>query len=120
MIQLNSNLSVIDNSGAREAKCIKILGGSFSGSLGDNIVVALQKVAPNRKVKSGDVAQSLVVRVCKETKRKDGTTLKFFKNSAILLNQKKLPVGTRIFGPVPRELRTKKFMKVISIAQGII
>ncbi len=120
MIQLNSNLSVIDNSSAREVKCIKILGGSFSGSLGDRIVVALQKVTPNRKLKSGEVAKSLVVRLRKETKRKDGTTLKFFSNSAILLNQKDLPLGTRIFGPVPRELRTKKFMKVISIAQGII
>jgi large subunit ribosomal protein L14 len=120
MIQLNSNLSVIDNSGAKKVKCIKILGGSFNGSLGDKIVVAIQNVLPNRKVKEGDVAQSLVVRLRKESKRKDGTSLKFFENSAILLNQKGIPQGTRIFGPVPRELRKKKFMKVVSIAQGVI
>ena len=120
MIQLNSFLSVIDNSGAKKVKCIKILGGSFSGSLGDKIVVATQKVVPNRKVKQGEVMQSLIVRLRKETKRKDGSTLKFFDNAAVLLNQKGIPQGTRIFGPVPRELRKKKYMKVVSIAQGII
>ena len=120
MIQLNSFLSVIDNSGAKKVKCLKILGGSFNGSLGDGIVVAIQKVIPNRKVKRGDVIQSLIVRLRKETKRKDGTTLKFFDNSAVLLNQKGVPQGTRIFGPVPRELRKKKYMKVVSIAQGVI
>ena len=120
MIQLNTNLSIIDNSGAKNVKCIKILGGSFKGSLGDRIVVAIQNVLPNRKVKSGDVSQSLVVRLKKEKKRKDGTTINFFENSAILLNQKGSPQGTRIFGTVPRELRKKKFMKVVSIAQGVI
>lgn len=120
MIQLNTNLSVIDNSGAKKVKCIKILGGSFVGSLGDIIVVATQKVAPNRKIKAGEVSKSLIVRQKKETLRKDGSTLKFFENSSIILNDKLLPVGTRIFGPVARELRSSKNMKVISIAQGII
>ena len=81
MIQLNSLLSVIDNSGAKKVKCLKILGGSFNGSIGDRIVVAIQKVVPNRKLKQGDVNQSLVVRLKKETVRKDGTTLKFFDNA---------------------------------------
>jgi len=120
MIQLNSNLSVIDNSGAKKVKCIKILGGSFVGSIGDTIVVATQKVAPNRKIKAGEVAKSIIVRQRKETPRKDGSTLKFYENSAIILNDKHLPVGTRIFGPVPRELRSSNNMKIISIAQGII
>ena len=120
MIQLNSNLGVIDNSGAKRVKCIKILGGSFVGSLGDTIVVATQKVAPNRKIKSGEVLKSLIVRQRKEKLRKDGSTLKFSENSAVILNDKELPIGTRIFGPVPRELRSSKNMKVISIAQGII
>jgi large subunit ribosomal protein L14 len=120
MIQLNTNLSVIDNSGAKKVKCIKILGGSFVGSLGDTIVVATQKVAPNRKIKAGEVSKSLIVRQKKEVQRKDGSTLKFFENSVIILNDKKLPVGTRIFGPVAKELRSGKNMKVISIAQGII
>ena len=120
MIQLNSFLSVIDNSGVKQVKCIKILGGSFNGSIGYKIVIATLKVVPNRKVKQGDVMQSLIVRLRKETKRKDGSTIKFFDNSAVLLNQKGMPQGTRIFGPVPRELRSSKNMKVISIAQGII
>lgn len=120
MIQLNSNLSIIDNSGAKRIKCIKILGGSFNGTIGNEIIAAVQKSLPNRKIKQGDVVNSLIVRLAKEKKRKDGSTLKFFENSAILLNQKGVPQGTRIFGPIPKELRKKKFMKVVSLAQGVI
>ena len=120
MIQLNTHLSIIDNSGVKQVKCIKILNGSFNGTLGDKIVVSVQKTTPNRKIKSGDVLQSLVVRLKKEKLRNDGSTIKFSTNSAVLLNTKNLPVGTRIFGPIPRELRQKKYMKVVSIAQGII
>lgn len=120
MIQLNTNLSVIDNSGAKNVKCVKILGGSFVGGLSDIIVVAIQKVTPNRKIKSGEVTKSIIVRQRKEFRRKDGSTLKFFENSAVILNDKLLPVGTRIFGPVPRELRSSRNMKIISISQGII
>jgi len=120
MIQLNSNLNVIDNSGVKKVKCIKIAGGSFTGFIGDKITIAVQKVIPNRKIKSGEVLKSLILHTKKETQRKDGSTLKFFSNSVALLNTKDLPLGTRIFGPVSKELRKRKHMKVVSIAQGII
>jgi len=121
MIQSNSFLSVTDNSGVKQIKCIKVLEGSLNnGSVGSLIKGAVQKVLPNRKIKAGDVVDALIIRLKKEKSRKDGTYLKFFSNEAILLNSKQLPLGTRIFGPIPRELRQKKLMKVVSIAQGII
>lgn len=120
MIQLNTNLVVNDNSGVKKVKCIKIIGGSFVGLLGNRITVAVQKVAPNRKIKTGDVVSSLIIGLKKNHSRKDGSALKFFKNTTILLNTKNLPIATRIFGPIPRELRQEKNMKVVSIAQGII
>jgi|TARA_B100000683_G_C12082011_1_gene387288 large subunit ribosomal protein L14 len=120
MIQLNTLLSVVDNSGAKTGKCIKILGGTFTGSVGNTIVVAIQKVLANRKIKAGEVHKSLVVRQKKEIQRKDSSTLSFSTNSIILLNTKNMPVATRIFGLIPRELRRKKFMKVLSMAQGVI
>jgi large subunit ribosomal protein L14 len=121
MIQSNSFLSVIDNSGVKQIKCIKILGGSFNnGLIGSIIKVAVQKVLPNRKIKAGEVVNALILRLKKTHRRKDGMYIKFFSNDAILLNTKQLPIATRIFGPIPRELRQKKYMKVVSIAQGII
>ena len=121
MIQLNTNLTVIDNSGVKIIKCIKILDGSkFKGSVGNIIVGAVQKVVAGRKIKSGEVHKSLIVRQKKELKRKDATLLKFSENCAIILNQKNMPMSTRIFGPIPKEFRKKRFMKVLSIAQGII
>lgn len=120
MIQLNTKLFINDNSGVKKVKCIKITGGSFVGSLGSKITVAVHKVVPNRKIKAGDVTSSLVIGLKKNLQRKDGSSLNFFRNTAILLNSKNLPVATRIFGPIPRELRQEKNMKVVSIAQGII
>jgi large subunit ribosomal protein L14 len=120
MIQLNTLLSVIDNSGAKTSKCIKILGGSTVGFIGDISIVAIQKVLANRKIKSGEVCRSLIVRQKKEKQRKDNSTLSFTSNSIILLNNKNMPLGTRIFGLISRDLRKKKFMKILSIAQGVI
>ena len=120
MIQLNTRLRVSDNSGAKDVKCIKITGGSFSGSIGDRIMVATQKVLPGRKLRSGEVFPSIIVRQAKEFKRRDGTSIKFYENSAVLLTTKGLPLGTRIFGPVPKELRAKNYMKIVAISQGII
>jgi large subunit ribosomal protein L14 len=120
MIQLNTHLSIIDNSGAKIAKCIKILGGSYKGCIGNTIVIAIQKAAAGRKIKSGEVYRSLVVRQKKEMSRIDGSTLSFFENSSIILNNKNIPMGTRIFGPIPKEFRKKRFMKVLSIAQGVV
>lgn len=120
MIQLNSYLTVADNSGAKIVKCIKTLKGTKVGHIGDKIIVAVQKALPNRKIKVGEVSESLIVRVKKEFKRSDGTTLSFSENSVIMLNKKNMPQGSRIFGPVPKELRNKKNMKIVSIAQGII
>ena len=120
MIQLNTLLSVVDNSGAKTGKCIKILGGTFTGSIGNITVVAIQKVLANKKIKAGEVHKSLIVRQKKEIQRKDSSTLSFFTNSIILLNTKNMPVATRIFGLIPRELRKKKFMKVLSMGQGVI
>jgi large subunit ribosomal protein L14 len=120
MIQLNSTLSVIDNSGAKLVKCIKILQGASVAKLGDEIIVAVQKAAPNKKIKKGEVGKSLIVRVKKELKRKDGSTLNFSENAVIMLNKKNMPQGSRILGLVPLELRQRKNMKIISIAQGVI
>jgi large subunit ribosomal protein L14 len=120
MIQLNSNLLVADNSGAKIVKCIKVFNSSTAARIGDKIVVAVQKALPNKKLKAGEVGYSLIIRTKKETKRKDGVTIKFSDNSVIMLNKKEVPQASRIFGPVPVELRHKKNMKIMSIAQGVI
>ena len=118
MIQMRTVLDVADNSGARKVQCIKVLGGSKRkyASLGDVIVVSIKEAIPNAKVKKGDVMKAVVVRTAKEMGRPDGTYIKFDNNSAVLIDNQKEPIGTRIFGPVARELRAKKFMKIISLA----
>lgn len=122
MIQTETNLDVADNSGARRVQCIRVLGGSRRryASLGDIIVVAVQEALPNSKVKKGEVAKAVVVRIAKECQRPDGTYIKFDTNSAVLINAQNEPVGTRIFGPVARELRGRKFMKIISLAPEVV
>ena len=122
MIQTETNLDVADNSGARRVQCIRVLGGSqrrYAG-LGDIIVVAVQEALPNGKVKKGEVAKAVVVRTAREYQRADGTYIKFDTNSAVLINAQNEPIGTRIFGPVARELRGKKFMKIISLAPEVV
>ncbi|MHB8828241.1 MAG: 50S ribosomal protein L14 [Syntrophales bacterium] len=122
MIQMQTVLNVADNSGARKVTCIKVLGGSKRryASLGDVIVVAVQEALPNSKVKKGDVLKAVVVRTVKEVRRPDGSYLKFDDNSAVLVSNQMEPVGTRIFGPVARELRAKQFMKIISLAPEVL
>lgn len=122
MIQTETNLDVADNSGARRVQCIRVLGGSqrrYAG-LGDIIVVAVQEALPNAKVKKGEVAKAVVVRTAREYQRPDGSYIKFDTNSAVLINAQNEPIGTRIFGPVARELRGKKFMKIISLAPEVV
>ena len=122
MIQTESVLDVADNSGAKRVKCIKVLGGSkrkYAG-VGDVVVVSIKDAAPNSKVKKGDLARAVVVRTKKEIRRKDGTYIRFDNNSAVLLNTDNEPIGTRIFGPVARELRAKQFMKIISLAPEVL
>jgi large subunit ribosomal protein L14 len=122
MIQVRTNLEVADNSGARRVQCIKVLGGSKRkyASIGDIIVVSVKEAIPNAKVKKGDVMKAVVVRTAKELGRPDGTYIRFDNNSAVLIDNQKEPVGTRIFGPVARELRAKKFMKIISLAPEVL
>ena len=122
MIQMQSKLFVADNSGARKIQCIKVLGGSKrrSASIGDIIVVSIKDALPRAKVKKGDVYKAVVVRTSKDFKRKDGTAIRFDKNAAVLLDKQEEPIATRIFGPVTRELRSKKFMKIISLAPEVI
>jgi len=122
MIQVTSNLEVADNSGARLVKCIKVLGGSRRryASLGDIIVVSIKECLPGTKVKKGETARAVVVRTRREYLRSDGSYIKFDSNSAVLINAQKEPIGTRIFGPVARELRAKKFMKIISLAPEVL
>ena len=122
MIQTRSNLDVADNSGARRVQCIKVLGGSKRkyASIGDIIVVSVKEAIPNAKVKKGDVMKAVVVRTAKEIGRADGTYIRFDNNSAVLIDNQREPVGTRIFGPVARELRAKKFMKIISLAPEVL
>ena len=122
MIQMQSNLFVADNSGARKIQCIKVLGGSKrrSASIGDIIVVSIKDAIPRAKVKKGDVYKAVVVRTSKDFKRADGTAIRFDKNAAVLLDKQEEPIATRIFGPVTRELRSKKFMKIISLAPEVI
>jgi large subunit ribosomal protein L14 len=122
MIQMQSNLEVADNSGARRVMCIKVLGGSkrkYAG-VGDIIVVSVKESIPRGRVKKGDVMKAVVVRTAKDIKRPDGSTIRFDTNAAVLINNQKEPVGTRIFGPVPRELRAKNHMKIISLAPEVL
>jgi large subunit ribosomal protein L14 len=122
MIQVESVLDVADNSGARRVKCIKVLGGSKRkyATVGDVIVVSVKDAVPNAKVKKGQVARAVIVRTTKEVRRKDGTYIRFDKNSAVLINKENEPVGSRIFGPVARELRARAFMKIISLAPEVL
>lgn len=122
MIQMRTMLDVADNSGARKVGCIKVLGSSKRkyASLGDVIVVSVKDAIPNSKIKKGDVVRAVVVRTKKGIRRTDGSYIKFDDNSAVLINQQNEPIGTRIFGPVARELRAKKFMKIISLAPEVL
>ena len=122
MIQTETKLKAADNSGAKLLSCIKILGGSKRryASIGDIIVVSVKEAMPNSKVKKGDVVRAVIVRTAKEIRRQDGSYIKFDDNSAVLINQQKEPIGTRIFGPVARELRAKHFMKIISLAPEVL
>jgi large subunit ribosomal protein L14 len=122
MIQMQTNLDVADNSGARRVMCIKVLGGAkrrYAG-VGDKIVVSVKEAIPRGRVKKGDVMQAIVVRTSKDIKRKDGSVIRFDKNAAVLVNKQSEPIGTRIFGPVPRELRAKNHMKIISLAPEVL
>jgi len=121
-MQMRTVLDVADNSGARKVQCIKVLGGSKRkyAALGDVIVVSIKEAIPNAKVKKGEVMRAVVVRTAKEVGRPDGSYIKFDNNSAVLIDNQKEPIGTRIFGPVARELRAKKFMKIISLAPEVL
>jgi large subunit ribosomal protein L14 len=122
MIQLRTVLDVADNSGARKVQCIKVLGGTGRryASVGDIIVVAVKEAEPNSNVKKGDVKKAVVVRTRKEMRRSEGSYIKFDTNAAVLVNDAKEPVGTRIFGPVARELRAKRFLKILSLAPEVL
>ena len=122
MIQMQTKLDVADNSGARLLQCIKVLGGSKrkTASVGDVIVVSIKEAIPRGRVKKGDVHRAVIVRTSKEVKRNDGTCIRFDKNAAVLVNKSNEPIGTRIFGPVTRELRGKKFMKIVSLAPEVL
>ncbi|MDH3358553.1 MAG: 50S ribosomal protein L14 [Desulfobacteraceae bacterium] len=122
MIQAETRLTVADNSGAKILYCIKVLGGSRRryASIGDIIVVSVKEAIPNTKVKKGDVLRAVVVRTKKEIRRPDGSYIRFDDNSAVLITQAREPIGTRIFGPVARELRAKRFMKIISLAPEVL
>ncbi len=122
MIQQESQLNVADNSGAKRLYCIRVLGGSKRryASVGDVIVVSVKEALPNSKVKKGDVLRAVVVRTKKEVRRPDGSYIKFDDNSAVLINNAGEPIGTRIFGPVARELRAKNFMKIVSLAPEVL
>ena len=122
MIQMQSNLEVADNSGARRVQCIKVLGGSGrrSAGVGDVIVVSVKEAMPRGRVKKGDVYRAVIVRTAKEVRRDDGTAIRFDRNAAVLLNKQNEPIGTRIFGPVTRELRSRNFMKIVSLAPEVL
>jgi large subunit ribosomal protein L14 len=122
MIQMQTVMDVADNSGAQKVMCIKVLGGSKRkyASIGDLIVVSVKEAAPHSKVKKGDVVRAVVVRTTKEIRRVDGSYIRFDTNSAVLVNNQGEPVGTRIFGPVARELRAKRFMKIVSLAPEVL
>ena len=122
MIQMQTNLDVADNSGARRIQCIKVLGGSKRkyASVGDVIVVTVKDAIPRGRVKKGEILQAVVVRTAKDVQRRDGTSIRFDKNAAVLITKQGEPIGTRIFGPVTRELRTKNYMKIISLAPEVL
>jgi large subunit ribosomal protein L14 len=122
MIQMQTTLNVADNSGARKVMCIKVLGGSKRkyATVGDVIVVSVREAMPNSKVKKGEIARAVIVRTAKEIPRPDGSFIRFDGNSAVLVSQQNEPIGTRIFGPVARELRAKKFMKIVSLAPEVL
>ena len=122
MIQSETRLTVADNSGAKELYCIKVLGGSKRryASIGDIITCSVKEAIPNAKVSKGDIVQAVIVRTKKEISRADGSMIRFDDNSAVILSKSKEPVGTRIFGPVARELRAKKFMKIVSLAPDVL
>jgi len=122
MIQMQTNLEVADNSGARRVQCIKVLGGSKRkvATVGDVIVVSVKEAIPKGRVKKGDVHRAVIVRTAKELRREDGSAIRFDRNVAVLINKQGEPIGTRIFGPVTRELRGKKFMKIISLAPEVL
>jgi large subunit ribosomal protein L14 len=122
MIQMQTKLKVADNSGAKELMCIKVIGGSKrrTASVGDIIVVSIRESLPNSKVKKGDVAKAVIVRTISKVRRVDGSYIRFDDNSAVLIKADKEPIGTRIFGPVARELRAKQFVKIISLAPEVL
>ncbi len=122
MIQMQTNLDVADNSGARKVQCIKVLGGSKRrfASVGDVIVVSVKEAIPRARVKKGEVRRAVIVRTTKEVRRDDGTVIRFDKNAAVLINNNNEPIGTRIFGPVVRELRALRFMKIVSLAPEVL
>ena len=122
MIQMQSNLDVADNSGAKRVQCIKVLGGSKrrTAGVGDVIVVSVKEAIPRGRVKKGDVLRAVVVRTASDIQRKDGSVIRFDKSAAVIVNKSSEPIGTRIFGPVARELRGKKFMKIISLAPEVL
>ena len=122
MIQPESNLEVADNSGARRVQCIRVLGGSHRryGGVGDVIVISVKEAIPRGKVKKGEVHKALIVRTSKEIRRGDGSSVRFDRNAAVLIDKEGEPIGTRIFGPVTRELRSKGFMKIISLAPEVL
>ena len=122
MIQAESNLDVADNSGARRVQCIRILGGSRRrwASVGDVIVVSVKEAIPRGRVKKGDIHRAVVVRTAKEIRRPDGTAIRFDRNAAVLITHAGEPIGTRIFGPVTRELRAKQYMKIVSLAPEVL
>jgi large subunit ribosomal protein L14 len=122
MIQMQSQLDVADNSGAKRVQCIKVLGGSKrrTAGVGDVIVVSVKEAQPRTKVKKGDVHRAVIVRTRKEVRRTDGSVIRFVSNAAVLINKNAEPIGTRIFGPVVRELRSKGYMKIISLAPEVL
>jgi large subunit ribosomal protein L14 len=122
MIQMQTNLDVADNSGARRVQCIKVLGGSMRrfATIGDIIIVSVKEAIPRGRVKKGQVMKAVIVRTAKAIRRADGSVIRFDRNAAVLVNNNKEPIGTRIFGPVPRELRAKQHMKIISLAPEVL
>ncbi|MSP80733.1 MAG: 50S ribosomal protein L14 [Rhodospirillales bacterium] len=122
MIQVETNLEVADNSGARRVQCIKVLGGSRRryATIGDVIVVSIKDAIPRGRVKKGEVVQAVIVRTAKDIRRADGSVIRFDRNAAVLIDKQGEPIGTRIFGPVTRELRAKKYMKIVSLAPEVL
>ena len=122
MIQMQTNLDVADNSGARRVQCIKVLGGSMRrfATIGDIIIVSVKEAIPRGRVKKGQVMKAVIVRTATAIRRADGSVIRFDRNAAVLVNNNKEPIGTRIFGPVPRELRAKQHMKIISLAPEVL